>query len=197
MEEEMDLEQQFRNWWEKEGAPMFKLESGSNHAAAMAVARAAWRMSSNDWFRTVCAEEMGVDAPGGEASHPLRDWLRELNELRSAVLSPSVETLVDGLTSHGGSLAAVADAVRLVTKKDEDYNTGIRRDDYFPLGLQSYAQMVHVKALRLVVLALTPRPLNFESARDTCLDLINYASFCADWLDRQGSRGTDAGRRTP
>lgn len=188
------MEQQFKDWWSKEGAPMFKREQGSNHEAALRVAWSAWQAAGNNWFRGVCAEEMGVDAPGGDASHPLRDWLRELNELRSAMLRPDLKTLAHLLTARGGSLAAIADAVRLVTQKDEDYNTGIRRDDYFPLGLQSYAQMIHVKALRLVVLALTPRPLNFESARDTCLDLINYASFCADWLGRQGG---DAVRREP
>jgi hypothetical protein len=187
---EEEMEQQFNDWWEKEGAPLFRQKPGSSYVAACAAAQAAWQASGGNWFRAVCAEEMGVDAPGGEASHPLRDWLRELNEMRR----PSIQTLADQLTARGGSLAAIADAVRLVAQKDEDYNTGISRDDYFPLGLQSYAQMVHVKALRLVTLALTPRKPNFESARDTCLDLINYASFCADWLDRQGRDGMARGK---
>lgn len=35
------------------------------------------------WVRNVIAETMGTDAPLGEASSPLRDWLNELNVLRA------------------------------------------------------------------------------------------------------------------
>jgi len=66
----------------------------------------------------------------------------------------------------------------LFTKKNRDYNTTVKLEDYFPLGDASYVQMLHVKMLRLTSLIqtedITP---NFESLADTCLDMINYAAF--------------------
>lgn len=103
--------------------------------------------------------------------------------------------LLDALRRHGGTLQACAEAQLLVLKKSADYNnTGSNkgaastfkasRDDYFPFGLKSYAQMIHTKSQRLISLSNKDGSSNFESARDTMLDLINYASFGADWLHR-------------
>jgi hypothetical protein len=103
--------------------------------------------------------------------------------------------LLDSLGRRGGTLKACSDAQLLVLKKSADYNnTGAnggsagtfkaQRDDYFPFGLKSYAQMIHTKSQRLISLANKGDGAIFESARDTMLDLINYASFGADWLDR-------------
>lgn len=78
------------------------------------------------------------------------------------------------------------EAFALVQKKDQDYNSAVKRAHYFPLGLASYAQMLHVKSLRMINLSersAKSQQTNFESARDTCLDLINYACFCAEAMD--------------
>lgn len=98
--------------------------------------------------------------------------------------------LIAELRRRGGYADAVGEAMALVERKSQDYNgtaePGAARDAYFPFGLASYAQMVHTKALRLVSLAQQQSGApQFESARDTCLDLINYAAFCADWLRRK------------
>lgn len=93
--------------------------------------------------------------------------------------------LLQELTRRGGHLEALAEAGLLCVKKAEDYNAGmVSRDSYFPFGLQSYAQMIHTKSQRLISLCGKTTTENFESARDTCLDLVNYAGFCADWLKR-------------
>ena len=99
-------------------------------------------------------------------------------------------------------MAAVATAQLLVLKKSADYNRlGMAdrpsnaeeaaafadRDAYFPFGLASYVQMLHVKTQRLVSLtakAAQGAP-NFEGVRDTALDLINYASFLVERTDRE------------
>ncbi len=106
----------------------------------------------------------------------------------------SSEELLGELARRGGPLKACAEAQLLCLRKSQDYNnTGgnagtfnASRDDYFPFGLASYAQMIHTKSQRLISLAKkdSDATASFESARDTALDLINYASFLADWLDR-------------
>lgn len=107
----------------------------------------------------------------------------------------SSEELLSELAKRGGTLKACAEAQLLCLRKSQDYNqTGgnagtfnASRDDYFPFGLSSYAQMIHTKSQRLISLAKKPsEEANFESCRDTALDLINYASFLADWLARTG-----------
>jgi hypothetical protein len=194
MEKDMEFEKWFKAEQSRLAAQGFVGEAVGARLTRH-VAHEAWKEGERQgaaWFRSVCAEEMGADAPGGEASHPLRDWLQELKALRASHhhcdLPATLEEVLGALRLHGGSFAALADAGELVRKKNEDYNSGVDRDDYFPLGLPSYAQMIFVKALRLVALAGTPRALNFESARDSMLDLINYASFGADWLERQEQR---------
>lgn len=76
-------------------------------------------------------------------------------------------------------------AIALVVKKHEDYNTSIKLDDYFPFGDKSYIQMLHVKVLRLRSLEMKSNKANFESTQDTLYDLINYAVFFLDYLERQ------------
>lgn len=78
------------------------------------------------------------------------------------------------------------EATALAMRKAKDYNgRAVSRDAYFPLGLASYAQMINVKALRLISLSSQQGKPNFESARDTLLDLINYVTFAVEWLDKQ------------
>jgi hypothetical protein len=79
------------------------------------------------------------------------------------------------------------EAAALLNKKSLDYNGKVDADparkEYFPYGEVSYMQMLHTKWQRLN--AVTGRHPNFESARDTLLDLINYCAFFAAYLDEQ------------
>ena len=79
-------------------------------------------------------------------------------------------------------LELLAPVLELVAAKGEDYNTGVALHDYFPFGHKSYIQMVHLKALRLVAIADNEEP-NFDSVKDTVMDLINYAVFYLDYLN--------------
>ena len=78
-------------------------------------------------------------------------------------------------------LALLEPAMQLVVKKHEDYNTGISLHDYFPFADKSYIQMLHIKVLRLR--ALEGKTANFEGAKDTLLDLINYSIFYLQYLE--------------
>ena len=80
----------------------------------------------------------------------------------------------------------ISPAVELVASKGEDYNSGVTLEQYFPFADKSYIQMVHLKALRLVALAENPKP-NFDSTKDTLLDLLNYTVFYLDYLEKRNA----------
>lgn len=194
----VDQDRAFEEYWKANKARLLCDESLRGRTASVkAIAREVWygalnanepaeEMAQLKWFRDVCAEEAGVDAPGCEGAHPLRDWLKELKAARADGTPRDEEYLLATLAAHAsGPAAALGQAGLLALRKTADYDDGESRDDYFPLGLASYAQMLHVKVRRLLLAARRPRELNFESARDTCLDMVNYASFAADWLARQ------------
>lgn len=80
-------------------------------------------------------------------------------------------------------LELINPAIVLVQKKHQDYNKGLELDQYFPFGDASYVQMLHVKQCRLLSLVSTNTTENFESKKDTILDLINYAVFYLAYLN--------------
>jgi len=81
---------------------------------------------------------------------------------------------------------AIREAVELSFRKAQDYNDGdVTRDDYFPFGDISYLQMLWVKMMRLRSLHDKSEGANFESLRDTLLDMINYSAFWADAIQRR------------
>lgn len=76
---------------------------------------------------------------------------------------------------------------QLRAKKGADYNSCVKLTDYFPLGHQSYVQMMHLKAKRalsLVDIASKGGEANFEGLRDTLLDSLNYTTFWVEAIDR-------------
>lgn len=81
--------------------------------------------------------------------------------------------------------ALISPALAMVVRKGLDYNNGGEDDlhTYFPFGTASYAQMIHVKSMRFVSLAKQDKVPNYESAKDTLLDLINYCVFALDALE--------------
>lgn len=81
-----------------------------------------------------------------------------------------------------------AEVTHISMKKSQDYNNGqykpMSRSNYFPFGLLSYAQMLHTKSQRLNSLAQQTKKPNNESIRDTLLDMINYATFAIEAIDK-------------
>lgn len=103
----------------------------------------------------------------------------------SALLTFSAEDLAKARLWD--SLSPVLKKVaELRAKKGQDYNAGPQLKDYFPFGHLSYAQMVHLKTLRihslLAVLQSGKQP-NFEGLLDTLEDLINYTTFYAEAVE--------------
>jgi len=114
----------------------------------------------------------------------MHEDMEERNHQIDILKQARIEDILAELKSRGSNLGPLAEAGLLAIKKGGDYNDGHSRDEYFPLGLSSYAQMLHIKCTRLLSFARNPREANFEGERDTLLDLINYSSFAIDWLDR-------------
>lgn len=91
-------------------------------------------------------------------------------------------------------LDVIAEPMALCTKKSKDYQgaeTSIGLHDYFPFADASYVQMLWVKVLRLVSLTSQTGEPNFESTKDSVVDLINYAVFYLQYL--QSLEQDDAG----
>lgn len=68
-------------------------------------------------------------------------------------------------------------------RKGQDYNSGPQLADYFPFGHLSYAQMLHIKNLRIqsIIAAMADgKTPNFEGLMDSIEDTINYATFYAE-----------------
>jgi hypothetical protein len=106
--------------------------------------------------------------------------------LQQPLSSVSTKQLLEELSKRSGTVKYLAKAGLIQLKKSEDYNNGknsIR--SYFPFGLMSYSQMIHTKSQRLISLAVAEKHdnPNFESVTDTALDLINYATFLAEYSD--------------
>ena len=125
----------------------------------------------------------------------IKPYVKPVDSRRAPKIDDSLERvdsihLLEELARRGGHPGAVAEAVLLCAKKSADYNQGMGHEDmhtvdrasYFPFGLASYAQMLHTKTQRLnslVLKSLAGGEPNFESTRDTLLDIVNYAGFAA------------------
>lgn len=73
----------------------------------------------------------------------------------------------------------------LLQKKSEDYNKEgdpDSRRDYFPYGNVSYLQMLFTKFKRLEQVLLENKDTNFDSAEDSCIDLMNYSAFLYSYI---------------
>lgn len=87
------------------------------------------------------------------------------------------------------------EAAKLRARKSQDYrgaDTGVTLKDYFPFGILSHAQMIWIKALRIRSVAKqvydakilgNEHETNFESLRDSVVDLHNYVNFAAEDMD--------------
>ena len=78
------------------------------------------------------------------------------------------------------SIDILQQAIDVQQAKAKDYGTD--RERYFPYGHVSYLTMLIIKVERLK--ELMGRQAVHESAMDSVVDLINYASFYGDYLQR-------------
>lgn len=95
---------------------------------------------------------------------------------------------IDELNLFAKMSPVFKEVTEIAIKKSQDYNNGngqpTSRAVYFPFGLLSYAQMLHTKSQRLNSLAQQDKAPNNESVRDTLLDMINYATFAVEAIDK-------------
>lgn len=95
---------------------------------------------------------------------------------------------IDDLNLFAKMSSVFKEVTEIAIKKSQDYNNGngqpTSRANYFPFGLLSYAQMLHTKSQRLNSLAQQDKAPNNESVRDTLLDMINYATFAVEAIDK-------------
>lgn len=95
---------------------------------------------------------------------------------------------IDELNLFAKMSPVFKEVTEIAIKKSQDYNNGngqpASRAAYFPFGLLSYAQMLHTKSQRLNSLAQQDKTPNNESVRDTLLDMINYATFAVEAIDK-------------
>jgi hypothetical protein len=95
------------------------------------------------------------------------------------------------------SLKVLQKAAEIQTQKSNDYqnpNSRIRQADYYQHGCATLLDLMYAKVLRMqsVLEAMESDPNyqpNFESLDDSCIDIINYASFFVSY-----SRGTMDGQ---
>jgi predicted HAD superfamily Cof-like phosphohydrolase len=79
-------------------------------------------------------------------------------------------------------------AMELNRLKSQDYgDMDDSKRSYHPFGHQSYLQMLHTKLERLKSVA-GQETTNFESGRDSLVDLVNYACFYDAWMDEEEKR---------
>ena len=99
------------------------------------------------------------------------------------------------------SLKVLQAAAEVQQKKSNDYqnpNSRIRQADYYQHGCATLLDLMYAKVLRMqsVLEAMEADPNynpNFESLEDSCVDIINYASFFVSY-SRGAMDGQDPSR---
>ena len=99
------------------------------------------------------------------------------------------------------SLKVLQRAAEVQNKKGNDYqnpNSRVRQADYYPRGCATLLDTMYAKVLRMqsVLEAMEADPNyqpNFESLEDSCVDIINYASFFVSYMNG-GIDGQDPNR---
>lgn len=81
------------------------------------------------------------------------------------------------------------EAINLQIKKGNDYqnkHSTIKHADYYPRGVDTILDTMNGKLLRIrsVIESIKNNEKeNFESIQDSCIDLINYSSFLASYIE--------------
>lgn len=89
------------------------------------------------------------------------------------------------------SIKFLQKAAEIQIKKGNDYqnpNSRVKQADYYPRGCATILDIMCAKILRMqsVLEAMELDPdyePNFESLEDSCLDITNYASFFAAYMN--------------
>jgi|TARA_B100000085_G_scaffold78745_1_gene70820 hypothetical protein len=89
------------------------------------------------------------------------------------------------------SLKVLQKAAEIQNKKGNDYqnpNSRVRQAMYYPRGCATILDTMQAKVLRIqsVLEAMeqdTSYDPNFESLEDSCIDIINYASFFVAYMN--------------
>jgi len=95
------------------------------------------------------------------------------------------------------SASILLEAADIQEAKGNDYNNAASRvtqADYYPNGVYTILDTCQSKVLRMYSVLDTMKDggkVNFESIEDSCLDLINYASFIVAYM-----RGQVPGQKT-
>ena len=114
------------------------------------------------------------------------------NPQQDGVLTVNVlnQNLKDGFNMKE-SLKILQRAAEVQTKKGNDYqnpNSRVKQAMYYPRGCATLLDTMAAKILRmqsvLEAMELDPNyEPNFESLEDSCIDIINYASFFAAYMN--------------
>ena len=99
--------------------------------------------------------------------------------------------------SREGPIKVLNECIELMQKKAADYNnpnSSVRQAMYYPDGVKTITDILWAKILRLRSLCESEDTPKNESLRDTFLDIVNYASFGAAWIDGkiEGQGSVDA-----
>ena len=146
-----------------------------------------FELAFNEVFKCNMRKHKGNKGRGSDtdATKP-SDWIGPEERIKLILDHPedfiSESKIIDNIPD------VFKEVTQIAIKKSQDYNNGAdkpkSRANYFPFGLLSYAQMLHTKTQRLNSLAQQTKKPNNESIRDTLLDLINYASFAVEAIDK-------------
>lgn len=90
---------------------------------------------------------------------------------------------MDGIEQHYNKV--LEEAHDVFKKKAEDYDSVVGLFSYFPFGHASFLHELNKKLLRVQNIIRSQATPNFESIRDSLIDMINYAVFYVIWLDLQ------------
>lgn len=98
-------------------------------------------------------------------------------------------------------IALVTAMKKVLAKKTMDYNASRiddnfriddAREEYYPFGDKSYAQMFHTKYLRIMNLLKAEGDPNFESLDDSIIDVTAYLCFWYSYRQRAKLQMTTA-----
>lgn len=110
-----------------------------------------------------------------------------VSTIKNMIQTQKNETREKGMKSY----EVLEECVKIQKKKAEDYqnpSSSVKQADYYINGVSTIYDIMHGKMLRIKSIQETVQNdpnfvPNHEALKDSVIDLINYASFYAAWLD--------------
>ena len=118
----------------------------------------------------------GLNSDYAKETKEIIDTINETNEHEE--VDCTKRTKIDNLTElFFDDYVDVLDiAKKICIERGASYNNNdTQMQDYFPLGLPSYFQMMHLKYMRIK--SLLNEPDRLDDLQDSLIDLINYTAF--------------------